>query len=491
MRLSSSVLSPLGATVVAAQNATVSSSMPQVTLDYCTVQAAAANLSAGIYKYQNVRFAAPQWPPVETEVNDGTLAASNVACTSAEDCLFMDIYVPANATGKKLPVLQWTYGAGANKSHTTPEGLYDLSKDFIFVTYNYRDGIVGVANGPTFTHEGGATNAAVRDTEQAYKWTRKYISAFGGDPDNIVALAFSAGSSQTLDQITRYGGNAEQLFARAYLTSPGTVPGSGHQQAEAFWQNVSATVGCSGGGLDCMRAVNYTTLNTAVTEVISLYSYTLQPRVDGDIISDTYEAEFYAGHYNWTGPLVITHELHEKNSDVTSGINSTADVADKIRMYFPGITDTVINQILALHPESDYASPGLRFSDIEQSFELTSHNLALTNGLHNQTWNAMVALGEATHGTDQDYYWYSTYALSGDIQTSPVNATTARIMQKYLLSFALTSNPNTLWPNDKMEWPLYNTSTNGVEIVYNTSMYLQADSLAKAKSRFWNKALWY
>ncbi|TGO49977.1 hypothetical protein BOTNAR_0410g00010 [Botryotinia narcissicola] len=465
MRLSSSVLSPLGATVVAAKNPTVSSSMPQVTLDYCTVQAAAANLSA-----------------VETEVNDGKLAASNVACTSAEDCLFMDIYVPANATGKKLPVLQWTYGAGANKSHTTPEGLYDLSKDFIFVTYNYRDGIVGVANGPTFTHEGGATNAA---------WARKYISAFGGDPDNIVALAFSAGSSQTLDQITRYGGNDEQLFARAYLTSPGTVPGAGHQQAEAFWQNVSTTVGCSGGGLDCMRAVNYTTLNTAVTEVISLYSYTLQPRVDGDIISDTYEAEFYAGHYNWTGPLVITHELHEKNSDVTSGINSTVDVANKIRMYFPGITETVINQILALYPESDYASPGLRFSDIEQSFELTSHNLALTNGLHNQTWNAMVALGEATHGTDQDYYWYSTYALSGDIQTSPVNATTARIMQKYLLYFALTGNPNTLWPNDKMEWPLYNTSTNGVEIVFNTSMYLQADSLANAKSRFWNKALWY
>ncbi|TGO41501.1 hypothetical protein BHYA_0021g00440 [Botrytis hyacinthi] len=167
----------------------------------------------------------------------------------------MDIYVPANATGKKLPVLQWTYGAGANKSHTTPEGLYDL------------------------------------------------------------------------------------LFARAYLTSPGIVPGAGHQQAEAFWQSVSTTIG--------------------------------------------YEAEFYAGHYNWTGPLVITHELHEKNSDVTGGINSTADVADKIRMYFPGITNTIINEILALFPESDYASPGLRFSDIEQSFELTSHNLALTNGLHN------------------------------------------------------------------------------------------------------------
>lgn len=104
---------------------------------------------------------------------------------------------------------------------------------------------------------------------------------------NIVALAFSAGSSQTFDQITRSGGNAKQLFARAYLSSPGTVPGTGHQQAEAFWQNISTTVGCSGGSLDCMRAVDYTNLNTAVTDVISLYRYILQPRVDGDIISDT------------------------------------------------------------------------------------------------------------------------------------------------------------------------------------------------------------
>ncbi|KAF7935663.1 hypothetical protein BELL_0103g00110 [Botrytis elliptica] len=110
--------------------------MPQVTLDYCIVQAAAANLSVDTKTFDLLllhwaifNFAAPQWPPVETEVNDGTLTASNVACTTAEDCLFMDIHVPANTTVKKLPVLQWTYGARANKSHTTPEGIYDLSNN--------------------------------------------------------------------------------------------------------------------------------------------------------------------------------------------------------------------------------------------------------------------------------------------------------------------------------------------------------------------------
>lgn len=112
------------------------SGAPTVTLDYCTLTPAASNTTAGLYKYQNIRFAAvptgdlrfaaPEWPPVETEVNDGSLADSDVDCASSEDCLYMDIYVPANAANKSLPVLVWTYGGGftgGSKSENTPEGL--------------------------------------------------------------------------------------------------------------------------------------------------------------------------------------------------------------------------------------------------------------------------------------------------------------------------------------------------------------------------------
>jgi hypothetical protein len=41
---------------------------------------------------------------------------------------------------------------------------------------------------------------------------------------------------------------------------------------------------------------------------------------------------------------------------------------------------------------------------MKQHLDLTAHNLALTNAMDNQTWNAMVALDSATHGTDQSYY---------------------------------------------------------------------------------------
>lgn len=71
--------------------------------------------------------------------------------------------------------------------------------------------------------------------------------------------------------------------------SPGFVPGAGHQQAEAFWQNVSASVGCTGGDLSCMRTVSFKTLTDITNELVTDYTYQLQPRIDGNIIADTCE----------------------------------------------------------------------------------------------------------------------------------------------------------------------------------------------------------
>ncbi|KAI3554927.1 esterase [Colletotrichum abscissum] len=525
-----------------------SGSLPSVTLDYCTVVATAGNESVGYYKYQNIRYAAvptgdlrwakPQAPPVETEVNTGDLASADVACSSAEDCLYVDVWAPANAAGKNLPVMVWTYGGGftgGSKSENTPEGLFDLSTDFVYVAYNYRLGMTGLANGPTFLHEGGTSNTAIWDVTAAFEWTKKYISNFGGNPDDVTAVGFSAGGSQTLFQMTRFAGHAEQLYNRAYVMSPGFVPGAGHQHAEAFWQNVSTEAGCSGGSLECMRSIDFDTLNTAATTVQDAYDYQFQPRVDGDIIADTYEAQFYQRRFNFSGPVVITHEQHEANGQAYDGVNTTEDVAAYLRIFFPAINDAVVDEILSLYPEDDYTSPGLRFSDMKQHFDLTAHNLALTHAMNNQTWNAMVALDQATHGTDQSYYWYSTYSLSDSTSSTgtttsnsttsnstatsaaasatasssaggppsggaggpgggstSVNATVAVMMQKYLMSFVLTGNPNTMWPEDKIEWPQYGSSSAaGTQLVFNTTFYLEEDDLANAQAKFWNKALWY
>lgn len=64
-------------------------------------------------------------------------------------------------------------------------------------------------------------------------------------------------------------------------------------------------------------------------------------------------------------------------------------------------------------------------------------------------------------------------------------------MQKYLLSFVLTGDPNTLWAEDKINWPRYNSSSTGATLVFNTTFTTAEDDLLNEKCLFWNAALWY
>lgn len=64
-------------------------------------------------------------------------------------------------------------------------------------------------------------------------------------------------------------------------------------------------------------------------------------------------------------------------------------------------------------------------------------------------------------------------------------------MQKYLVSFVITGNPNALWSEDKTYWPLYGTNATQIVFTNSSSFDLGVDDLATNKSIFWNKALWY
>ncbi|KAK6197234.1 aconitate hydratase [Pestalotiopsis sp. IQ-011] len=484
------------------QNASAAATAATTTTTSNLPTAVGGNTTVGYYKYQNIRFAAvptgdlrwaaPEWPPQETEVNTGDLADADVACSSSEDCLYLDVWAPADAAGRDLPVVVWTYGGGftgGSKAENTPEGLFDLSTDFVFVSYNYRLGMTGLANVPSFNHQGGIANTAIWDVTHAFEWVQKYTGNFGGNPDDVTAVGFSAGGSQVLFQMTRFAGRAEQLFHKAYAMSPGFVPGAGHYTAEAFWQNVSTAAGCAGGDISCMRA--------------SDYGYQFQPRADGLIVADT-------GRFDFSGPVVATHELHEADSQAYSGVGTDDDVEAELRAFFPGVQDPVVDQLLEDYPADDYESPGLRFADMKQHFDPTAHNFALTNAMKNQTWNDLVALDSATHGTDQSYYWYSTYTLdtSSDDTTTTTSAVAATSTSAAASATGTSAsnlapggpggsssaNATVAWAGDKLFWPRYNESGSasaGTELVFNMTMYTQDDDLVIEKVVYWNKALWY
>src|SRR5580692_10209968 len=105
----------------------------------------------------------------------------------SEDCLHLNVWMPANPTSAKLPVMVWIYGGGY-QAGATSEARQDggnLSKrGVIVVSMNYRLGIFGFFSHPELAKESGhnsSGNYGLMDQLAAIQWVKKNIATFGGD----------------------------------------------------------------------------------------------------------------------------------------------------------------------------------------------------------------------------------------------------------------------------------------------------------------------
>lgn len=118
----------------------------------------------------------------------------------SEDCLYLNVWTPANRSIKDLPVLVYFYGGG-NVAGDGAEPRYDgesmAKKGMVVVTTNYRLNIFGFFTHPELSAEApykASGNYGVLDQNAALKWVQKNIAAFGGDPKKVTIAGESAGS---------------------------------------------------------------------------------------------------------------------------------------------------------------------------------------------------------------------------------------------------------------------------------------------------------
>jgi len=118
----------------------------------------------------------------------------------SEDCLNLNIWIPANAASKNLPVFVWYYGGGfvaGGNSEVRYDGENLAKKGVIVVEPNYRLGVFGFFSYPELAKEsehGSSGNYGLLDQVAALQWVIRNIAAFGGDPHNITIGGESAGS---------------------------------------------------------------------------------------------------------------------------------------------------------------------------------------------------------------------------------------------------------------------------------------------------------
>lgn len=175
----------------------------------------------GVLVFKGIPFAAPpvgalRWrPPQPPAAWSGIRSANQFApiCVQhgsypedappermSEDCLYLNIWVPSNATNGKLPVMVWIYGGGlTNGSASTPLYAGDMlaRKGVIVVTANYRLGVLGFLALPALSRESPrhvSGNYGLLDQLAALRWVHHNIGAFGGDPKRVTVFGQSSGS---------------------------------------------------------------------------------------------------------------------------------------------------------------------------------------------------------------------------------------------------------------------------------------------------------
>ncbi|MBP1326337.1 para-nitrobenzyl esterase [Leucobacter exalbidus] len=124
--------------------------------------------------------------------------------------------------------------SGSGSSQWYAGGQLSRGTEAIVVTVNYRIGAWGfLGDGP------GAElrNQGLHDVMLALRWVQRYITAFGGDPENVTLAGDSAGGwiAQALATATE----AKGLFRRVLLVSP---PGDAPFDEAAYRERSSAFV---------------------------------------------------------------------------------------------------------------------------------------------------------------------------------------------------------------------------------------------------------
>jgi para-nitrobenzyl esterase len=117
-----------------------------------------------------------------------------------EDCLYLNVWTPAESPSAKLPVMVWIHGGGfaaGSASEPRQDGERMAGKGVVVVGINYRLGVFGFLAHPELTKESprrASGNYGLLDQVAALQWVKKNIAAFGGDPGNVTIFGESAGS---------------------------------------------------------------------------------------------------------------------------------------------------------------------------------------------------------------------------------------------------------------------------------------------------------
>jgi para-nitrobenzyl esterase len=474
---------------------------PERRLDSGTVRGLVVGARNDVHVYKGIPFAAPpvgelRWkPPAPVRPWSGVrdcfefgaacpqrtpalLAAvpeMALRVPTSEDCLYLNVWTPAERKSDKLPVLYWIHGGGFIMGAAS-QPLYDGEElarlGCVVVSVNYRLGLFGFLAHPALDKEtdaGVSGNYGLLDQVEGLRWVRRNIAAFGGDPERVTIFGESAGGISVLCLLA--SSETRGLFQRAIAQSAAamTLPQlrdapAGQESAEQLGLRWIKACGLDATAdarqlrkLTASALVKAAPFEDGVGAPLQLkpLSVKIGPAVDGRVLPDQPRQYFAAGRQQPV-PLIIGNTRDEMSlflmttrmpADAAAykkALRDTfGDLADPVAKAYPGRDAAQIRSaIVQLTSDLSFVRETRSFARSHAAAKHPTYRYQFSRGTRASLFQSL----GAHHGAELPYV-FQWPALRDDSEKR-----TSRILGRYWLNFAATGDPN---GGELPPWPAY------------------------------------
>ncbi|XP_028931836.1 liver carboxylesterase 1 [Ornithorhynchus anatinus] len=487
-----------------------------------------------------LRFAPPQpavpwnyvkeacsYPPmcIQEPVNGQVLSdlftnrKENISLTFSEDCLYLNIYTPADLTkSTKFPVMVWIHGGGlVVGGASTYDGLVlSAFENVVVVTIQYRLGIFGFFSTGDEHAQG---NWGYLDQVAALQWVQENIANFGGDPDLVTIFGESAGavsvSALVLSPL------AKNLFHRA-ISESGSVllPVLFNRNIKPVAKKMATVAGCktttSASMVHCLRQrTEEEILETTIKMDLFKLDFQGEPTKSTLFVAAVVDGVFFPkspeellaekkfnpvpyiiginnNEFGWLLPTMMQYPLSENQLDrdsVSSLLwssfpltNISKDRVPAVVEEYLGVTDDPArNKLLFLDMLGDliFGIPSVRTARFHRASGAPTY-------MYEYQHRPSSSMGlkpdyvQADHGDELNFVFGGPFLKGG---ASVEESKLSRTVMKYWSNFARNGNPN---GEGLVTWPAYDQREEYLQIGLTQKV---GEKLKDKRVAFWTKIM--